>query len=165
MSAQEAVLKRSEFDSSNAVPCEGHNFAEVSNGGRVDYDRLFESFATTGFQATAFAQAVDIIREMVKETNGVGVRASVVDSLIVRRAAVVAIERRTDGRRRGRGHARSGGASARQVSHVSGLHVKHDLVRRAREHPVSRQTQTGELALVLFVIARARSRQNRSTSL
>ena len=66
-SAQSAVLMKSTFDTSTAVPCRGHNFDEVTRGGNVDYDRLFESFATTGFQATSFAQAVNIIREMVCE--------------------------------------------------------------------------------------------------
>lgn len=64
-----AVLLKSNFDAANGVACRGHNFSEVSQTGKVDYDKLFDSFLTTGFQATSFGQAVQIIREMVKKTT------------------------------------------------------------------------------------------------
>ncbi|SPQ95521.1 unnamed protein product (mitochondrion) [Plasmodiophora brassicae] len=54
-----AVLKPSET-LQGGVPVRGYDF---NNG--VDYDALFESLRTTGFQATSFAKATDTIRAML----------------------------------------------------------------------------------------------------
>jgi deoxyhypusine synthase len=61
--ASAAVLKPSTLNVEDAVPVKGYAFEEKE--GKVDYERLFDSFLTTGFQATQFAQAVNHINEMV----------------------------------------------------------------------------------------------------
>jgi deoxyhypusine synthase len=66
--AKKAVLVPSSAMPSDAERCRGHTFGEYERTGRVDYDALFASLATTGFQATHFARAVDIIRAMRKWT-------------------------------------------------------------------------------------------------
>ena len=43
----------------------GFNFNEENK--KVDYDRLIDSYLTTGFQATHFAKAISIIKKMIKE--------------------------------------------------------------------------------------------------
>lgn len=58
--AAESVLVPSEEIKGPSVPVRGFDF----NGG-VDYDALFNSYRTTGFQATAFYQAVQEINRMV----------------------------------------------------------------------------------------------------
>ena len=45
----------------NPIEVRGYNF----NQGVVDYEALFDSFRTTGFQATSFAHAVDEINRMI----------------------------------------------------------------------------------------------------
>jgi deoxyhypusine synthase len=44
------------------VPVKGYDFNEG-----VDYEKLLDSFASTGFQATAFSDAVDVIQTIRKE--------------------------------------------------------------------------------------------------
>lgn len=44
----------------------GHDFSEVLEGGRVDYDALFGSYARSGFQASHFGRAVEIVENMVR---------------------------------------------------------------------------------------------------
>lgn len=66
--AKNAVLVASSAMPSDAEQCRGHTFSEYERTGRVDYAALFESLATTGFQATHFARAVDIVRAMRKWT-------------------------------------------------------------------------------------------------
>jgi hypothetical protein len=55
---QDAVFSKSEKIESDI--CKGYDF---NNG--LDYDKLLESFLTTGFQATNFAQAVKEVNRMV----------------------------------------------------------------------------------------------------
>ena len=43
----------------------GFNFNEENK--KIDYDRLIDSYLTTGFQATHFAKAISIIKKMIKE--------------------------------------------------------------------------------------------------
>jgi len=62
--AFDAVLVKSVDVDKDAVECRGHNFEEVEKTGKVDYEKLFQSLTTTGFQATNFARAVEIVREM-----------------------------------------------------------------------------------------------------
>ena len=52
-----------EIDGKIYAPIEvkGYNF---ENG--VNYEKLFQSFRTTGFQATSFAQAIDEVNKMIK---------------------------------------------------------------------------------------------------
>jgi deoxyhypusine synthase len=45
----------------NPIEVRGYNFSEGLN-----YDRLFESFRTTGLQATSFSQAVDELNRMIQ---------------------------------------------------------------------------------------------------
>ena len=47
-------------DVEGAVHVVGHKFDEVEKSKSVDYPALFDSFKTTGFQASSFAQAVTI---------------------------------------------------------------------------------------------------------
>lgn len=55
-----ATLKKSK--EIGGVNIEGYDF----NKG-VDYDSLFESFLSTGFQASHFAKSVDIVKKMIEE--------------------------------------------------------------------------------------------------
>jgi deoxyhypusine synthase len=64
--ARDAVLVKSSAMPEGSERCRGHTFSEYERTGRVDYSALFESLATTGFQATHFARAVDIVRAMRK---------------------------------------------------------------------------------------------------
>ncbi len=57
---REAILKKSIEVSGKSV--RGYDF----NQG-VDYEKILDSFATTGFQATHFSQAVKIVKKMRKE--------------------------------------------------------------------------------------------------
>lgn len=57
---QENVLRESE-EPKNSTKIQGYDF----NKG-VNYDKILDSYFTTGFQATHFAQAVEIIKEMRK---------------------------------------------------------------------------------------------------
>lgn len=52
------------FDSEeiNGISIKGYDFNEG-----IDYDKIMESFASTGFQASHFAKAVSIIDKMIKE--------------------------------------------------------------------------------------------------
>lgn len=45
----------------NPIEVRGYNFSKG-----VNYDKIFESFKTTGFQATSFAQAVEEINKMIE---------------------------------------------------------------------------------------------------
>ena len=54
------VLRESE-ELTNYIPIKGYDFDDG-----VEFDKLFESFATTGFQATNLAKAIEIINEMRK---------------------------------------------------------------------------------------------------
>lgn len=58
--ARKNLLKKSREINSKSV--RGYNF---DNG--VDFSKILDSFSTTGAQATNFAEAVDIIREMKRE--------------------------------------------------------------------------------------------------
>lgn len=58
--ARENVLFNSE--DINGISIKGYDF---NNG--VSYDKLFDSYLTTGFQATHFGKAVNIINKMIKE--------------------------------------------------------------------------------------------------
>ncbi|KAJ3330097.1 hypothetical protein HDU91_003685, partial [Kappamyces sp. JEL0680] len=60
--ALEAVLVPSQEMPKDAVKVEGYSFPTA---GPVDFDQLFASYARTGFQATALAQGIDIINEML----------------------------------------------------------------------------------------------------
>ena len=64
--AKDAVLVQSEALPEDTPRCEGHSFAEYERTGKVDYEALLRSYATTGFQATSFAQACDAVRAMVR---------------------------------------------------------------------------------------------------
>jgi hypothetical protein len=58
--AKNAVLVISEEMPPNATPVKGYDF----NAG-INYEAMFKAYATTGFQATQLAQAVDEINRMV----------------------------------------------------------------------------------------------------
>jgi deoxyhypusine synthase len=62
--ARENVL----FDSQepSGIDIKGYDFDEVENRG-IDYSGLLDSYMSTGFQATHFAKAVEIINKMIKE--------------------------------------------------------------------------------------------------
>lgn len=49
------------FDLDKTTPVKGYDFSKG-----LDYDALFESFKTVGFQATNFALAVDELNAMVR---------------------------------------------------------------------------------------------------
>jgi deoxyhypusine synthase len=61
---EETARKNVLFDSMEpeGLPIKGYDFDEA-----LDYDKLIESYLTTGFQATHFAKAVEIINKMIKE--------------------------------------------------------------------------------------------------
>lgn len=61
--AVSAVLTQSEQLPKGTPVVRGYDFED----GKVDYDALFESFKTSGFQATNFGYAVDIINDMVSK--------------------------------------------------------------------------------------------------
>ncbi len=44
----------------------GFNFNEIKDG-KVDYDKLIDSYLTTGFQATHLSKAIKLINKMIKE--------------------------------------------------------------------------------------------------
>ena len=52
-----------EDDYAGRAPVQGYDFSYE----KVDYDKLFTGFLTTGFQATCFAQAVEEINRMVRK--------------------------------------------------------------------------------------------------
>jgi deoxyhypusine synthase len=66
--------KSSEF---KGIPIRGYNFNEG-----VDYEKLLESFASTGYQASNFYRAIEIVNEMIKEESKIflGYTASMVSS-------------------------------------------------------------------------------------
>ena len=66
-SIQKAVLTHSGNLPVEPIEVKGYDF----NKG-VDYDRLFESYRTTGFQATSFAFAIEEINRMVGIENNDG---------------------------------------------------------------------------------------------
>lgn len=55
------VLEASQKLPEGSQEVKGYDFSDES----VDYDALLKSYYTTGFQATNFAIAVDIIKDMV----------------------------------------------------------------------------------------------------
>jgi len=58
--SREAILKESkEVD---GIDIKGYDF----NGG-VDYEKILDSFLSTGFQASHFSKAIEIIKKMIKE--------------------------------------------------------------------------------------------------
>ena len=59
--AAAAVLGASESLPEGSALVRGYDF----EGENVDYDALFASYATTGFQATNFGKAIDIVKHMV----------------------------------------------------------------------------------------------------
>lgn len=63
--ASAAVLVKSEKAPADAPIVVGHDFNADMAAGRLDYDALLQSYATVGFQATHFGQAVDRINDMV----------------------------------------------------------------------------------------------------
>lgn len=64
--ATAAVLVKSEKVPDDAPIVMGHDFNADVAAGRVDYDALLQSYATVGFQATHFGQAVDRVNDMVR---------------------------------------------------------------------------------------------------
>ena len=60
---QDAVLVRSEPMPKGLTVVRGHEFGGV--GSQVDYHAMLQAYKTTGFQATNFGLAVDIVNEMV----------------------------------------------------------------------------------------------------
>ena len=58
--SKENVLRKS--GDIEGISVKGYNF---DNG--VDYNKILDSYASTGFQATHFAKAVNIINRMIKE--------------------------------------------------------------------------------------------------
>lgn len=54
------------FDLDSTTPVRGYDF-----GNGVDYDAIFKSMKTIGFQATNFGLAVDEINAMVRENRAV----------------------------------------------------------------------------------------------
>ncbi|KAL1230724.1 Deoxyhypusine synthase [Trichinella spiralis] len=65
--AECAVLKMSEPMPCNAVPVHGYDFNVKLN----DYSELFNSFATTGFQAKCFSDSVIQINKMLDEKKSI----------------------------------------------------------------------------------------------
>mmetsp|Transcript_3251 Transcript_3251/g.9934 ORF Transcript_3251/g.9934 Transcript_3251/m.9934 type:complete len:369 (-) Transcript_3251:105-1211(-) len=64
--ALEAVLVKSTDLRGEAESVHGYDFAEAGRcGGAVDYDALFRSYTTTGFQATNFGRAIDVVNRMI----------------------------------------------------------------------------------------------------
>jgi hypothetical protein len=59
---EEAVLLKSVELPKDTPVVKGYDF---NNG--VDYDALFKSYLTTGFQATNFALAIDQVNQMVRD--------------------------------------------------------------------------------------------------
>lgn len=64
METEETARKNVLFESKEpeGIPIKGYDF---NNG--VDYDKMLDSFLSTGFQATHFAKAVELIEKMIKE--------------------------------------------------------------------------------------------------
>ena len=60
---QNAVLVRSEPMPKGSTVVRGYEFSGV--GSQVDYHAMLQAYKTTGFQATNFGLAVDIVNEMV----------------------------------------------------------------------------------------------------
>ena len=60
---QNAVLVRSEPMPKGSTVVRGYEFGGV--GSQVDYHAMLQAYKTTGFQATNFGLAVDIVNEMV----------------------------------------------------------------------------------------------------
>ncbi len=57
-------------DEIKGISVKGYDFNETLkkvNKGKVDYKKLLDSFLTTGFQATHFAKAIEIINKMIEE--------------------------------------------------------------------------------------------------
>ena len=67
--ALDAVLVKSEGAPDGAAEVRGHAFREASEGKGVDYEALFRSLATTGFQGTEFALCVDEVNKMVRDES------------------------------------------------------------------------------------------------
>ncbi|GAB0496473.1 hypothetical protein MMPV_007785 [Pyropia vietnamensis] len=64
--ATAAVLVKSEKPPDGTPVVMGHDFNADMAAGRVNYDALLQSYATVGFQATHFGQAVDRVKDMLK---------------------------------------------------------------------------------------------------
>jgi len=62
-----------ESDEVKGISIKGYNFdnsssfSEENEGHRLDYNKLLDSFGSTGFQASHFAKAVSIINKMISE--------------------------------------------------------------------------------------------------
>lgn len=57
-----AVLSRSEELPEGTTVVRGYDFED----GKVDYDDLLSSYAATGFQASNFGKAIEIVNNMVR---------------------------------------------------------------------------------------------------
>ncbi|HLC46837.1 MAG TPA: deoxyhypusine synthase [Candidatus Nanoarchaeia archaeon] len=64
--ARKAVMKRSSGLPKGCVTVKGYDFNADGKSGKVNYSKLLDSYLSTGFQASQFAKAVEIIREMRK---------------------------------------------------------------------------------------------------
>lgn len=58
LSAQDCVLKKSAPVPLNSMEIKGYDFNEG-----INYDALLDSYISTGFQASHFAQAVQVIED------------------------------------------------------------------------------------------------------
>ncbi|MEK6932834.1 MAG: deoxyhypusine synthase, partial [Nanoarchaeota archaeon] len=70
--ARENVLFES--DEVKGIPIKGYNFdddnpssSSKEDEGHIDYEKIIDSFGSTGFQASHFAKAIDIINKMIDE--------------------------------------------------------------------------------------------------
>jgi len=66
--AANAVLVKSSLPSEFTNVVKGHDFAEVAEekgSNDVDYNKLLRSYLSSGFQATNFGLAVNIVEQMV----------------------------------------------------------------------------------------------------
>lgn len=60
---QDAVLVRSEAMPEGSTVVRGYEFSGI--GAQVDYHAMLRAYKSTGFQATNFGLAVDVVNEMV----------------------------------------------------------------------------------------------------
>ena len=156
-SAQQAVLAASEAVPAGTPVVRGYDFPARGPAGTppppVDYQRLLECMATTGFQASAFGAAVVEVRRMLAwrlsdepvPPPAEGEEALTEEEVKQRAHVRCKVRARGAAQRRlrpgGPGRALTRGGS--RPADLPGLHQQPGLLRRAREHPIPGATQDG----------------------
>lgn len=129
-SAQDAVLKPSEFSSDGAKEVSGVDFNKYTDR-NITVAELVDNMANMGFQATAVGDAVKLINEMVNNSTVQNSRKPLLNGAISHSPSANSLPEDV---------ARHG--VWRSTHHFPRLHVKFDLIWSARHTSLSGTAQT-----------------------